>query len=145
MTSTLVGVRDRIVTVLEALTPEVDAARTYKHWTSPGLPHDAEGHRCFTIRWAEGGTYHAHGSSMSEQRSRLEVRVLFSFAGIDTEAELFARATTEGVNLANAIDRDSGWPAGTLMVQTENRKLEFVEDSADVELVIDVIAEVEES
>lgn len=145
MTSTLIGVRDRLVAVLEAVTPPTDTARAYKHWTSPGSPHDAEGHRCFVVRWMEGGEYHAHGYAMSQQRSTLEVRVCLSFAGIDTEAELFDAVTTEGVDLAHAIDRATGWPAGTIMVQTEPRRLELVEDSRDVELVIPVIVEVEEA
>lgn len=142
MSTPLPTIRDRIATVVTAVTPSDDTGRTFRQWSERTRPSGASGHRAFVVRWVEGGERVAN--NVSEQTHTLELRVTYSTAGLRSQGQLFDAIVQDRSAVCLAIDRDVGWPSGTLHVATGRCEAESISEE-ETELVILISVELEES
>ena len=144
MPSRLTTATATLETVVEAITPPTDAARTYRKLDARAPREGARGHRQFRFEPSSADLPIEQGESHTVFQHRFEMRIAYSARGKSYD-DLFAAVVNEAVLIANTVNTyGSSWGAGVSELRIDTYRREDL-GGDDLEIVFDVLAECEEN
>jgi hypothetical protein len=141
--SPLKSARDTIASRWEAATPPTDPTVLYRR--AAGLERTGSLITRRRFYFADPKRLHQTewGSSFSVYKYSFDAVVIMTTAG-RTSDQLIDDILDEGALLSGLINLFIGWPAGVRYVLAERSRVELA-DSGDLELILECVAECEES
>lgn len=145
MTSPVAALQTSLIDLIEALTPETDTRRTYKHLENLASlgAGSASMHRRFWFEPGAGGDPRDFGPALTKVRHAFTMVMAYGTAGLGSSS-VFSQEISEAMAVMRAINVYTSLPSGVDYVRCTQYSIQTVDSDSD-EIIFQIECDTQEA